>query len=83
MSDKLSIPDALYWSFERNLHGSSLELVSDRDAEVVVAAAATAICYQNKEHDSPDAYRRLKVEVYAMLHKAHLAWSKDRREDKA
>jgi hypothetical protein len=82
---KLSIPDALYWSFERNIHGQSLEkeLTSDRDAEAVVASAATAICYRNGEHDTPEQYHALKGQVRAMLAKVHAAWLKDRRAGKA
>jgi hypothetical protein len=82
---KLSIPDALRWSFERNLPAPSLdkELTSDKDAKAVVASAASVICCRNGEHETPEQYRRLKVEVRAMLAKVHTAWLKERRAGKA
>jgi hypothetical protein len=77
MSDTLTIVDALYWSLNRNAHPNAYKLTSARSADIVVAAATAAICCQNAEYDSPDAYRRLSIQVKAMLPKVHEMWRSD------
>lgn len=82
MADKLSIPDALCWSFERNLR-NAMEMVSDRDAEVVVASAATALCYNGGQYDTLEKYYALKREIREMLPKVHAKWMRDKQGGKA
>jgi len=79
MPDKLSIENALIWSFDRVFLSARrpLELLDQRELAAAVAAAATAFCVSNDQHN-PDVYRHVREEIRTNLPKAYLSWQKQR-----
>ena len=71
--------EALCWALIRNIHPKSFDkhLVSNDDAEAVIASAATLLLIQHGQ-DSPAEFRKLKDELRVILPDEYGKWRKAR-----
>ena len=79
MSSNMTMGEALRWAFIRNIKPRCLDrdAVSLRDADAVIASAATLLLIQNGE-DSPAKFRELKGELRRILPDEYGRWKQAR-----
>ena len=79
VSANMTKHEALCWALIRNIHPKSLDkdLVSNDDAEAVIASAATLLLIQHGQ-DSPAEFRKLKDDLRGILPDEYRKWKKAR-----